>query len=424
MKRKKVFITDIYSLNSGDIAIAMSIIESLQLEYKEIDLAVESSHPRFLSQYPEFDDCRIFPRIFDIENIFQKRFGSDDLYKGVSVYGKIQAIFFGFYDSIAFLIWAFISWIGMDCLWIIRKSRREQACFMREVDMVISSGGGFLSTHYHYEFRLYLYFLVLLLQKPFYIFAQSIGPFDSCISRVCIPAFLNRVSCVTVREPYTKRFLTSFKGLSDVMCTADIAFLLEKGDNKNLPFNPREYVTICIRDPQKGSVREKYKKIMLGVIEHTTHKKLSVCLVSHTTADDVLCEEIYYEYRQIDPTCAIKVYLFGVHPKELKALYGESAYLISGRMHAIIFGLTSGTPFIAISYEEKFIGLMEQLNLGMFKVFVLLNVKNISLEKLLLSIDVIEKEHSYFTELIERQVEKLTCASRQNILFVQDMIKK
>ncbi len=48
---------------------------------------------------------------------------------------------------------------------------------------------------------------------------------------------------------------------------------------------------------------------------------------------------------------------------EIKALYGSLDYLVGTRFHSVIFSLTSYVPAIAIEYEHKTRGIMQDLGL-------------------------------------------------------------
>ena len=55
-------------------------------------------------------------------------------------------------------------------------------------------------------------------------------------------------------------------------------------------------------------------------------------------------------------------------PRDLKGLYGGFDLFIGVRMHANIFALSAGVPTVAIAYEPKTEGIMNQLGLGEYAI--------------------------------------------------------
>ncbi|MEO0243040.1 MAG: polysaccharide pyruvyl transferase family protein, partial [candidate division WOR-3 bacterium] len=98
-------------------------------------------------------------------------------------------------------------------------------------DMVIDLGGDNLSETYGlaplYD-NAFPLFLSLLLKKPFIIYAQSIGPFKSWITRRLMKFIFDRASLITVREEISKKYLYKIKVKNkNIFLTADSAFLLK-----------------------------------------------------------------------------------------------------------------------------------------------------------------------------------------------------
>jgi len=212
---KKIYISDSYALNTGDLGILFATLKELEVAFPNSDLSIESSHPNFLKQYKEVSGYLLFPRIFDIH-----------LLVGSNSRVKILAIVKGLTDSTLFLFWAILQRIGINTLSVLPKSRRRQALALLEADIILSSGGGFLSSYYNYQFRIQLYLISFLLKKKVVIFAQSVGPFKTLISKIIVPLFLKKMSLITIREEDSYEYLKSTCPGIQVELVADIAFLL------------------------------------------------------------------------------------------------------------------------------------------------------------------------------------------------------
>jgi len=338
---KKVLITDSYSLNTGDIGILFSMIDSFKYNIPNIEIFVESSHPNYISNFKELKGIKIIHRNFDIQNIINC---SSSLL-------LIKYVIFGIYDAITFLIWSIFKRYKMNINFIIRKSKKENIEILNQIDFIISSGGGFLSSYYNYFFRLYIYLIAIILKKDIILFAQSVGPFNSFLSKKLIPIFLNKCKFITIREPDSYNYLKKFNIKTKVYLTSDIAFLLE--ENKELNKIKNKTVSICIKN--NNDKNDKFYKIILNIIDYLFNNGYLVNIISHTINDDELAKK-FKNYNK-----KIQIYLFGENPRNIKSIYKYSDFIIACRMHAIVFASEVSTPFLSISYEPKFNGLISQL---------------------------------------------------------------
>ncbi len=340
----KIFIIDSYAKNIGDQAILLSTVEMFKKSRLIKLTALESSHPSISKTFKELKKVSIYPRIIDI-NIIDSSANSIK---------KFKCLFIGIYDGLLFFNWALFLRLGIgNHMWLIRRVRRDQAISMLDVELVVSSGGGYLSTHYNYIFRLYGFTIWLLLRKPIVIFAQSIGPFESIASKLLIPFFLHKAMLITVREPWTKAYLESLNLNQNIQETADLAVSPSISYPKESAKNKK--VVICAKT---SSHESSYTRSILGITEKLIKDGYDICYTSHTPNDDKYVEYLASNYSDLN---RIKVMTFGQHPSEYKSIYASSRFVIASRMHAAIFAAENSVPFIAISYEPKFRGLFKQL---------------------------------------------------------------
>ncbi|MFC1638862.1 polysaccharide pyruvyl transferase family protein [Patescibacteria group bacterium] len=349
---RSILIADSYALNTGDLGILLAMVESIAAELPGIVLRVESSHPAALDDIDELRGITVYPRIFDIQRLV----GSPVRRGRAPSTQRLTALLAGAYDSLTFLLWAASVRLGLPGgRLLVRRSRRPQADMMRQVAAVVSCGGGFLSTRYRYGFRLFLYLVAFLLNKPVIVFAQSVGPFETALSRFLIPRFLRRAAVVAVREPDSLQYLTRF-GLGDrTVLTADIAFLLRAhADAPGPAAADRRRVAVCVRDSGPDS---NYERSVATAVGFLSERGYDVALVSQTAGDDGALDRL----AAAAPDGRVTTHRFGLHPKSAKRLYAGCDFVIASRMHAIVFACEAHVPFVSIGYEPKFRGLMEQL---------------------------------------------------------------
>jgi colanic acid/amylovoran biosynthesis protein len=409
---KKIFISDSYSLNTGDLAILYATIGKLRESFKNVEVFIEASHPKVLMSKSEYlKNHIIFPRIFDIESLDNSRGSKTKV---------LKTIIIGATDSFTFLIWSVLHRTGINALFLIRKSRRKQAEALTESDFVLSSGGGYLSSNYKYGFRLYLYLVTFILGKKLYIFAQSIGPFDTKTSKSLIPVFLNKAELITVREPDSLKYLKRFKIRTKTILTADMAYTLSysgkeivKEINSEFPElnNNTKKVAICVRNPKNN--KKKYYDSIVHAIDYLSSKKYQVILVAQTPFDIKVCETLTSKSKEI---ANLTIIPFQINPFLLQAVYGKCDFIIANRMHAIILGVTQGVPFIAISYEPKFQGLIQQLK---YDEDYLINESGLSIYELRSKVSKMLANYSSLKSVIKVNRHEMINRSKKNLELVQ-----
>ncbi len=326
----------------------MAMVDDIKRGIPGIEIIIESTHPHKLREFSEFAGHEIVPRIFDV---------SGHEYKDVK-WKKYRTMAIGAFDSLMFLKWAMLTRLGLNVDWLIRKSRRSQARLIKSVDAVVSVGGGFLSSLYNYHFRLYIYLLGMILGKPVIVYAQSVGPFDTGMSRWLIPKFLNRCQMVSIREPNSLEYVKRNGVTVDCKQTADAAFLLEPKPaawidelvlpGKTVAIGMKHYST-------KSGKRPHFVAAVEQVVQYCLGRGYRVVLVNHVQFSQITAEKIAAKYDRVTSIA------FGKNPRELKEFYSRCEFVVSGIMHPTIFAAERSVPFVAIRYEPKLAGLIEML---------------------------------------------------------------
>ncbi|MGB4758469.1 MAG: polysaccharide pyruvyl transferase family protein [Candidatus Saccharimonadales bacterium] len=387
MPKQKIYIADSYSLNTGDIGILLATIAAITEKKPDLEIYIEASHPSVLKDYDL--PHRIFPRVFDISHIVGTHSSKTQLMKNCVV---------GIYDSISFLLYALLYRLRIPSLWLIRPSRKEQAQLLKSIDVWLSSGGGFLSSYYKFELRLYGYWLAIILKKPYVIFAQSVGPFFGKFHNYLARVFLNKARLITIREPDSIQYITTLGLTQQPILTADIAFLLPF-HTANLPIDIKaKTVAVCVKSGDTN-----YMRSITGAAEYLLSKGFGILYVSQTPNDDTTAKQLAQA-----TSSSTEYFPFSLDPRTVKGIYAQCEFIIASRMHAIIFASERGVRWIGIGYEPKFRGLAEQLN----ETGILIEEKSLTKASLTQAIDdvlLMPKVHH------SRQTSKLLTKSRENI---------
>jgi colanic acid/amylovoran biosynthesis protein len=99
---------------------------------------------------------------------------------------------------------------------------------------------------------------------------------------------------------------------------------------------------------------------------------------------------------------------------ELKDLYGSLELLVGTRMHANLIALTSGVPVVAVAYEVKTRGIMEQLGLEDYVV----EISTIRADEL---IRVVGEAWSFREELRERVARGVDELRHRAVVWVDEV---
>jgi len=260
--------------------------------------------------------------------------------------------------------------------------------------------------------------LGILLKKPVVIWAASMGPFRSRLSKFAARLVLNRASLITVRDPLSKAFLLE-AGIdkSPLYLTSDPAFLLssvaeervnEICSQEGVDLNAK--VTIGVNPSHSFIVpshltgktkKEKYLKLMsflgsflasllpeslfnriLKIVKksylysavdskYDEYKALfaqlidwlieeynaNVLLIPHDQAMAQLFDDrvVTREIRElVQHKDRVTVISRNYNAEEIKGIIGQCDLFVGARFHAAIAALSQGIPTVSFPYYHKF----------------------------------------------------------------------
>ncbi len=262
-----------------------------------------------------------------------------------------------------------------------------------EADVVAAiSGGDSFSDIYGIVRLLYVslpQILALWMGKELILLPQTIGPFNRKISKRIAKYILNRAQRVYSRD---KRGLRQIEFLVGGARAAekyafcyDVAFVLDPAephspDIVGLPSDrtgTRPLVGLNVsgllymggytRNNMFG-LQADYGNLIQGLIEVLiTQKDADVLLLPHVfganpESDVSICEQLFetlkgkYEGR-------LGLLRGNYDQSEIKYMIGRCDFLVGSRMHACIAALSQCVPAVCIAYSDKFIGVLETLDI-------------------------------------------------------------
>ncbi|MDP8235284.1 MAG: polysaccharide pyruvyl transferase family protein [Candidatus Erginobacter occultus] len=283
---------------------------------------------------------------------------------------------------------------------------------IRESNLVISSGGGYLYS-YGRDFpgpTFLQHFLHLKLaqayNKPVIFFPQSFGPFaNRAAARMCGSILRGRnILKIFAREHISRSLLLDLMGNDGggkVALCPDAAFLLEPGEDRRardfISSLHRPILALTLRDwhfPEAASVsdkiiaREKYLSSMLEVSSSFLRRfGGTVVVVPQVRGPDLLENDLHisreFVRRSGEMALGDRILLPLAEafdsPQDIIALLSRADLVLATRFHSVVFALLAKTPVVAVGYHHKASGILEELGLERF----LVDISDISPDKIL-----------------------------------------
>lgn len=251
------------------------------------------------------------------------------------------------------------------------RSARHQA---KLADLLISGGGGLLQDVT--SWRSPLYYLAVMhfarrAGRPVAFIGQSVGPLRRATVRAAVRRVLAGVEVVSVRDRRSVDVLQRLGLARTPQVTADLAFLLP-------PPTPAEISSV-------------QKKVGLAELEAAAHAAVALRPVPGRGADSDLATRLGAAIGEVCERADLRPLLLPMQPsldagfahraaaamgcdchviaaeltaRETLSLVASCRILIGMRLHALVFAALAAVPPVAISYDPKVDGLVEQLGLA------------------------------------------------------------
>lgn len=254
-------------------------------------------------------------------------------------------------------------------------------------DIIIDlSGDGFTDDYGIIESIASCYDILLCkcLNKPIVIYAQSIGPFKTKLTKSLSRFCLNMVDLLIVRDEITNNYLQDIGVTNTIHFTADSAFLLDASpyeiiheifSKENIWEDDRPIIGISTSQliydlelkKSKPNSENPYILLMAKIIDNLIDNlDAQIILVPHVTNDDRPVDDIFVA-EKIFNVAINKDKIRSINneygPEELKGVIGKCDIFIGARMHANIAATSMCVPTLAIAYSHKSYGIMRTLGM-------------------------------------------------------------
>lgn len=259
---------------------------------------------------------------------------------------------------------------------------QEHISKIAEYDAIIQVGGSFFVDLYginQFEHAL----CALLAKKPIYMIGHSVGPFEQEVFNDIARMVFSQVEMLVLREAISYNLMK--KGnipVEKVIEGVDTAWLVDSNspiDESNYSLrhwretiSKRPTVAITMRelapfDKRLGVTQEQYEVAFADLINQLISNGYQVLGLSTCTGID----SYHKDDRMVAQQVANKVnnhedfyvVMDEFNDVELGHVLSYCQLTIGTRLHSAIISMNFGTPAVAINYEHKSAGIMQQLKL-------------------------------------------------------------
>lgn len=250
------------------------------------------------------------------------------------------------------------------------KAAITQGCFFIDIS------GYALSSQWSVSHSMNYLLNIMIAKKfsiPYYIFPQSIGPFDYrlrdkiFLSPLVIRACLNYPTKIFAREEEGLRTLSKFT-VSNIRKSCDIVFTHQGYNAANIYKTTPRLQNIKIEPNSVGIIPnlkvterapESIYKLYHLVIEQLIKAKKIVYLLRHSYEDLAACQRIKSLYPDNQN---IRLISDDIGAIELENIIKQMDFLIASRYHSIIHAYKNGVPVLAIGWAAKYYELLKEFN--------------------------------------------------------------
>jgi polysaccharide pyruvyl transferase CsaB len=248
-------------------------------------------------------------------------------------------------------------------------TRKEITPEVQKLDILILGGGGIL---YDQDAETYLreVFIAQQFKIPVAIYAISAGPLTRPAAREAVKLALNAAAVITVRDRQGYRLLEDVGVTRDIHLTADPALLLEPEElaierlkAEGVQFD-RHLVGFSVREPGPAAPDidpEDYYALLADAADFVVERLDADVVFVPMEATDVRHSHAVVAHMKNAERSEILKRQYS--PEQILDLVGRFEFVVGMRLHFLIFAALRGTPFTALPYASKVMGLLDDLGI-------------------------------------------------------------
>ena len=377
---RKILITNIVSLNTGDAAILWGMIKIIRQKYgDQSEIVVFDKAAKVAQRYYPWADFRqpLFPR--PPGNFVGKvlnRYGYGHWYERYN--------FLRFFLS----VWFYKKSLPLLARVLLANDEVKDINEYVTADLILSTGGTYLIENYGLTPAIMDYRISIATGNLFGFFTQTLGPFREKKNRDAFKKIFSSASVILLRDERSRKHILELGvGPENIYLAADVAFVFARkmidaqmhmDKDSRAVTSPRIAISVrsmsYFHEQRSTAYYEGIAHAVKVAVEEFGAKItfLSTCQgISEYWANDAETAEEVCALLPESIRNHVEVDQKFRQPWEIVEIYQTFDAVIATRMHAAILSLCAGTPTLGFAYEFK----MEEL------------FKNIEMNELVVSIN-------------------------------------
>lgn len=421
---ERILISHVYSSdNKGDAALLSVLIQDIERQYGssvQIDmLTIDDITPG-----ETFDARPLYPAfMYWALNRFKSR---------------PLKLLYSCYMMALTLLWAW-GYRLLDVDIPIPRALRTICRQYRDSDMIITVGGGYFRSDRSFVSMVNLWLMLhpltfaRIINRPTFLYTMSVGPFARRIEKRKIKRIFKKLPLIILRENKSVRLLRMLGVKKNTMRSVDSGFLFQS--KRPYPLKKqlgiaasRTLVGVTVRRWLDSEAQQKYEQAVAGALDTLIRDhQVEVVFIPQVTStfnddDDRMISRSVYE--RMEQQAHAHVVTDAPDHYQVKAMYDQLDMILGTRFHSVIFSLTSYVPAIAVEYEHKTSGIMQDLELENWSI----KIEDVTAEQLNKLFDALLKEKTAYKKHLKTTLPGYVDQAKQAIVEVdvayQDFLRR
>lgn len=245
-----------------------------------------------------------------------------------------------------------------------RWKLKEVMTAIKKSNLLISGGGSLLqdvTSNKTIPYYLGIIKMAQVLRKPVVLYSQGVGPVNKGFNRLLIRMICSKVKHIFVREVGSKKLLEEIKVKAPISVAIDPVLGIKckevAKESIKAKLQEAKKVGVYIRPWQNI---EQISTELAAAIDYLDAQGYSVYMIPMYYNEDIdaakkVVEKVQAKVKLIDRELTID---------EAVAYTANFDLIIGMRLHSLIMAGAVGTPMLALSYDPKVRGFMNEMNLS------------------------------------------------------------
>ena len=314
---------------------------------------------------------------------------------------------------------------GVDVVY--RFSIKEVFKTLKNCDVLLSGGGSLLQDSTSTRSLMYYLSIILLAKimgKKVMLYANGIGPVSKNFNRQIVKTVINKADLITLREGYSYEELKSIGVNTKSFVTADPVFTLDSISKdkalklitkENIPLD-KSFIGVSVRNVKNWKNEDEFINEIAYICDmiYEKYNKNIIFIAMQVPNDINISEKV--QKRMKNPSYILKK---SYSPYEIIGIIGCMSFIISMRLHTLIFAAKQKVPLLGFIYDPKIEYYLQKLHMPSGG-----NINNFDMDKTISIIDDMINNSDKYKNILEKYSRELEEAAHNNEKYLMKLLKK